>query len=48
LEEELLALCRGNRQLLNRLVDHQRRRHPHLSRLDLLGLAIDRYKADNR
>jgi hypothetical protein len=48
LEEELLALCRGNWKLLNRLLDHARRRHPHLSRKELLGLAIDHYKADNR
>jgi hypothetical protein len=48
LEEELLALCRGNRKLARRLLEHERRRCPDLGGLNLLGRTIDRYRADNR
>jgi hypothetical protein len=48
LEEELLALCRGQRRLFDRLLDYERRRHPYLSRAELLRLAVEHYENDNR
>jgi hypothetical protein len=48
LEEQLLSLCRGDGQLLNRLVDYERQRQPHRSRTELLRLAINHFENDRR
>jgi hypothetical protein len=48
LAEALLALCRGQRRLFDRLLDYERGRHPYLSRAELLRLAIEHYENDNR
>jgi hypothetical protein len=48
LEEALLALCRGQRRLFDRLLAYERRRQPYLSRGELVRLAIERYANDNR
>jgi hypothetical protein len=47
LEAALLALCREDHALLARLVSHERERHPHLSRADLLDLALRHYRRDH-
>lgn len=48
LEETLLNLCNGDRQVFNRLLQHERARQPHLSRSEWLQSAIQRYEQDNR
>jgi hypothetical protein len=48
LEQALLGVCRGNRQLFERLLHYERSRHPYLGRAELLRRAIDRYEHDNR
>jgi hypothetical protein len=48
LTERLLGKCRGNRRLLERLLNCERSRHPYLSRVELLARAIEHYETDNR
>ncbi|MCI0458441.1 MAG: hypothetical protein L0Z62_15865 [Gemmataceae bacterium] len=48
LEERALCLCKENQQLLHRLLNYERRRHPHLGRADLLRLVLQRLESDNR
>src|SRR5262249_5472537 len=48
LEERLLYLCRQDRKLFGRLIEHERDRRPHLSRAEHVRLAIEHLKADNR
>ena len=45
-EERLLFLCKGDRQLLDRLVERERRRHPFSRRADLVRLAIQHFHRD--
>jgi hypothetical protein len=47
LEDRLLHLCKQDTKLLQRLLDHERRRHPCLRRADLLRLAIRHLERDN-
>lgn len=47
LEEELLRLCRQERAVFNRLLDHEWRRHPG-SRKAALRLAVEHYRRDHR
>jgi hypothetical protein len=46
LEEQLLTMCGQDAALLERLLGHERDRHPHLSRSDLVRLAIDHFRRD--
>jgi hypothetical protein len=46
LEEVLLDLCREDRALFDRLIDHERARYPHCSRAELVRLAIDHFHRD--
>jgi hypothetical protein len=48
LEETLLGLCKENKLLLQRLLSYERSRQPHLSRTELLRVAIERFQRDNR
>jgi hypothetical protein len=48
LEERLLMLCKEDRQLLQRLLDHERSRQPHLRGADLLRVVIEHFERDNR
>jgi hypothetical protein len=46
LEEVLLGLCREDRALFDRLINHERTRYPHCSRAELVRLAIDHFRRD--
>ncbi len=48
LEERLLALCKDDWKLLERLVEGERQRHPYSTRAELLQLAIDHYLRDHK
>jgi len=48
LEDRLLELCRQDRAVFQRLLDHERSRHPCLPRADLLRLAIRHFERDHR
>lgn len=48
LYEKLLQKSRGDRQLVERLIEYERRRSPNSSRADLLQTAIYRWERDRR
>jgi hypothetical protein len=48
LEEHLLYLCRQDKQVFHRLIDHARTKNPRLKRVELLRLAIQNWERDNR
>lgn len=48
LYEKLLQKSRGDRQLVERLIEYERRRSPNSSRTDLLQTAIYRWERDRR
>ena len=48
LYQKLLQRSRGDRQLVERLIEYERRRSPDSSRIDLLQSAIYRWQRDNR
>jgi len=43
---ELLRLCRGNRDLAERLLNYELEANPNLSQQQALKLAIERYRRD--
>lgn len=45
---QLLQLCKGDRDLALRLIEHERSRFPHADNKDLIQRAIDRLIKDNR
>jgi hypothetical protein len=47
LEESLLRLCRGDRNVYDRLIAHERCRDPRLTPAKLLRAAIDHYLRDH-
>jgi hypothetical protein len=47
LEERLLFLCKQDERLLRRLVEYERKCQPHLTRAELLELAIEHFERDN-
>jgi len=44
--KELLRLCRGNRDLAERLLNYELEANPNLSQQQALKLAIERYRRD--
>lgn len=48
LEKELYRLCRGDREMMNRLISYELDRGPGRSRKAAIKAAINSYKRDNR
>jgi hypothetical protein len=44
----LLSMARGDTALAERLVDHERAQHPHMTRAQLLQAACESWERDNR
>jgi hypothetical protein len=47
-ESLLLSMARGDKALVERLVDHERTQHPFMTRAELLQSAFERWERDNR
>jgi hypothetical protein len=47
-ESLLLSMARGDKALVERLVDHERTQHPFMTRAELLQAAYERWERDNR
>jgi hypothetical protein len=47
-ESFLLSMARGDKALVERLVDHERALHPLMTRAELLQAAFERWERDNR
>ena len=47
-ERRLLTACAGDRDLVERLIQHERNRLPHLARWDAVQTALERLWADRR